>query len=70
MRQLCHRFGISRPTGYKWLERYLSEGQAGLVDQSRRPHHSPNRTVPTVETAITALRKKHPAWGGRKLQFV
>ena len=68
MRQLCRRFSISRPTGYKWLHRYLSEGQAGLADQSRRPHDSPNRTAAEVETAITALRQKHPAWGGRKLK--
>jgi transposase InsO family protein len=68
MRQLCRRFGISRPTGYKWLHRYVSEGQTGLADQSRRPHHSPNRTAAEVETAITALRQKHPAWGGRKLK--
>ena len=68
MRQLCRRFGISRPTGYKWLDRYRREGQAGLGDQSRRPHRSPNRTAVAVETAITSLRKKHPAWGGRKLQ--
>ena len=67
MRQLCQRFGISRPTGYKWLQRYASEGEAGLVDQSRRPHHSPNRTAPEMETIITKLRQKHRAWGGRKL---
>ena len=67
MRQLCRRFGISRPTGYKWLERYASEGPTGLADRSRRPHHSPNRTDPEMETAITRLREKHPAWGGRKL---
>lgn len=68
MRQLCRRFGISRPVGYKWLHRYLSEGLAGLQDRSRRPHHSPNRTAAEVETAITTLRQKHPAWGGRKLK--
>jgi len=68
IRQLCRRFGISRPTGYKWLHRYAGEGQLGLVDQSRRPHHSPSRTAPEMETAITNLRQKHPAWGGRKLK--
>ncbi len=24
--ELCQEFGISRKTGYKWVERYLSEG--------------------------------------------
>jgi transposase InsO family protein len=68
MKQLCRRFGISRPTGYKWWARYRSAGETGLVDQSRRPHHSPNQTDPEKETAIISLRRKHPAWGGRKLQ--
>lgn len=68
LRQLCRRFGISRPTGYKWLQRFLSQGSTGLVDQSRRPHHSPNRTSPVVEAVITKLRQKHPAWGGRKVK--
>ncbi len=35
--ELCRRFGVSRKTGYKWLGRYAAEGNAGLVDQSRRP---------------------------------
>ncbi|MFL5259014.1 MAG: helix-turn-helix domain-containing protein, partial [Hyphomicrobiales bacterium] len=34
---LCRRFGVSRKTGYKWLERYDSEGVTGLVDRSRAP---------------------------------
>lgn len=68
MRQLCHRFGISAPTGYKWLHRFATEGPAGLEEHSRRPQHSPARTSVSIETAITALRRKHPAWGGRKLR--
>lgn len=39
---LCHEFGISRATGYKWLRRYIENGEPGLLEQSRRPHHSPN----------------------------
>ena len=26
IRELCRRFGISRPTAYKWLERYRRKG--------------------------------------------
>ena len=33
---LCRRFGFSRKTGYKWLERYLAEGIEGLAERSRR----------------------------------
>jgi transposase InsO family protein len=67
MRQLCRRFGISAPTGYKWLQRFQAEGPQGLKEHSRRPHHSPTRTPERMETTITALRQQHPAWGGRKL---
>ena len=28
--ELCRRHGISRPTGYKWLQRSEDQGLAGL----------------------------------------
>ena len=65
--RLCEEFGISRKTGYKWLKRYREQGHAGLRDQSRRPHTSPRRSPPEVEQLVLSLRRKHPAWGGRKL---
>ena len=68
MTQLCQRFGISRKTGYKWLDRYLAQGKGGLHDQSRRPVDSPYKTAPQLEKAIVALRRRHPEWGGRKLR--
>lgn len=64
---LCRRFGISRKTGYKWLERAACADGAGLTDQSRRPQHSPTRTAEAVQQAILNLRDAHPAWGARKL---
>jgi transposase InsO family protein len=65
--ELCRRQGIQRRIGYKWLERYRLEGEAGLLDRSRRPSGSPQRTAPEVEAAVVALRQKHPCWGARKL---
>ncbi len=35
-RELCQRFGISAPTGYTWLRRYVAEGVAGLLERSPR----------------------------------
>ena len=35
MSELCLRYGVSRVTGYKWLERYQQGGAAFLLDQSR-----------------------------------
>jgi transposase InsO family protein len=67
-RAVCERFGISRTTGYKWLERYGEEGKEGLGNRSRRPHHCPNQTKAEVTARIVALRQEHPAWGARKLR--
>jgi transposase InsO family protein len=63
---LCRDFGISRPTGYRWLAR-AAAGDAVLADRSRRPHSVPGRTSPEVEARVLAVRAAHPAWGGRKV---
>lgn len=68
--ELCRRHGISRKTGYKWLERHRLGGLEGLADQSRRPRHSPHRTSEEVERAVIRVRKEHPVWGGRKIRAV
>ena len=65
--ELCRRFGISTKTAYKWLGRFEREGQAGLADQSRRPKNSPGRSAEAMEAQVLEQRKKHPAWGGRKI---
>ena len=64
---LCREFGISRPTGYRWIERYRAAGVAGIEERSRRPHESPTKTGAELETQVVALRKKYPDWGARKL---
>ncbi len=66
--QLCARFGISRPTGYRWLARSRADPLAGLTERRRRPVSSPGQTRDTVEAAVVALRDAHPTWGGRKLR--
>jgi transposase InsO family protein len=66
-RALCRRFEISPKTGYKWLARHAQGGDAALTDRSRRPQQSPARTAPQLEQDIIALRRAHPAWGGRKI---
>jgi transposase InsO family protein len=66
--QLCREFGISRKTGYKWLSRFREGGQEALQDQSRRPNHSPNRTLPDIENLILRTREEFAGWGGRKIK--
>lgn len=70
MTELVDQYGISRKTGYKWLDRYEADGVQGLTDRSRRPHQSPLATDPDVVEALLALRKRHPRWGAKKLLAV
>lgn len=65
--ELCDRYGISRKTGYKWIDRYNHSGPEALLDQSRRPHHSPNKTPDVIQQELLSLRSRHPFWGPKKL---
>jgi len=64
---LCRLYGVSRKTAYKWIDRYLRLGPAGLEERSRRPRHSPNETAPEIVAALLEARRRHPSWGGKKL---
>jgi transposase InsO family protein len=65
--ELCARYGVSRETGYRLVERYLEQGPAGLQERSRRPHTSPNETAAHIVEALLELRRRHPRWGAKKL---
>lgn len=70
MSDLCHRFNITRRTGYKWLQRYQEEGLLGLKDKSRRPNHFPNKTSDEIDQYVVGLRKNDPEWGAKKLHRI
>ena len=59
--ELARRFGVSRKTIYKWLNR------DDMDDRSRCPKNSPKRTPQAQEARIIAARDDHPAWGRAKL---
>lgn len=65
---LCRRYGISRKTGYKWLNRYEKENWEGLKEKSRRPHHSPLQSDKAAEALAVEVRQDHPVWGARKIR--
>ena len=46
----------------KWRDRFLTEGEPGLLDRSSRPKRSTNRTPRRIRRDIVRLRKKH-RWG-------
>jgi transposase InsO family protein len=65
---VCRRFGVSRKTGYKWIERYEGSGFAGLVDRSRAPWHHPNEVTDEIAKQCLAVRQAHPSWGPVKVK--
>jgi transposase InsO family protein len=67
---LCHDFGISRKTGYKWVRRFEADGPAALNERSRAPQDHPNAVAADMVQAILAIRRRHPRWGPRKLRVV
>jgi transposase InsO family protein len=65
--ELCELYSVSRQTGYKWIERDLTSGPAGLEDRSRKPGSSPHQTPQHIVDACIELRCRHPSWGAKKL---
>jgi hypothetical protein len=56
------RFQVDAKTVRKWRDRYLAEGETGLLDRSSRPHLSPNRTPRAQRRQVIRMRCKR-RWG-------
>ena len=65
LRETARRLSISRNTVRKWVRRHRKQGEAGLVDCSRRPHHSPCRTPLEVEKQVLSLSQER-GWRRRR----
>ena len=63
--ELCRQYGISRPTAYKWIERYRNGDN--MSDKSHEPFLKPFKTSPEKEYLIIETRIKYPTWGARKI---
>lgn len=65
---LCREFGITRKTGYKWLNRYR-DGKT-LSDQSRKPRNLSTKTPEHIERLIINVRSENPGWGAKTIKKV
>ena len=65
---LCREYNISRPTGDKWIKRYLNNEP--LCDKSKAPFKTVNKTSPEMEHIILDYRHKHPAIGAVKIRRI
>ena len=58
----AERFQVDAKTVRKWRDRFVVEGEAGLLDRSSRPRRSPNRTPVEVHAVVVELRTRR-RWG-------
>jgi putative transposase len=65
---LARRYGVSRKTLHKWLQRYKEGSWDGLKNLSRAPHTHPNALLPEVVARILELKRRYPFWGAPKLR--
>lgn len=64
---ICHRYGISRKTGYKWLRRYEELGPSGLYERSRA-RATQEQTPSVIIDAILEAKARFTYWGPRKIK--
>ncbi|TIN32335.1 MAG: LacI family DNA-binding transcriptional regulator [Mesorhizobium sp.] len=58
-------YGVSAKIVARWVERYKTEGRAGMVDRSSRPAHTPQVTGASIAERIVALRRQR--WTGKHI---
>jgi transposase InsO family protein len=66
-RQTLAKLGIPRTTFYRWYNRYLQRGEAGLKDQSPKPDHVWNRIPDAVRRKVVKLALKETELSPREL---
>jgi transposase InsO family protein len=66
-KQTLDLLGISRTTFYRWYDRYLSLGEAGLEDRPSRPARVWNRIPDKVRDEIIELALDEPELSPREL---
>jgi transposase InsO family protein len=62
----AERFQVDAKTVRKWRDRFLTEGEPGLLDRSSRPKRSPNRTPRECRRRVIRLRRRR-RWGADRI---
>lgn len=60
--EVAQAMGVSVRTVYKWVQRYLEEGEAGLQNRSSRPRCSPLATPEPVIKEVIARRRQRQTY--------
>lgn len=64
---LCTDYGVSRKTGYKWIQRFYEYGWSGFEEASRKPGQSPHRLSEEVVCKLIKLKGHHENRGAKKI---
>jgi transposase InsO family protein len=67
--EVARRLGVARQSVHNWIARYEAGGLAALADRSHRPHGCAHQISPELEAMICELRRKHPGWGPRRIEY-
>lgn len=65
--ELCRQYEISRKTGYKWVDRFEENGDFGLKDKSKAPHHQPRQISEDILDLILSTKAQWHHWGPKKI---
>ena len=65
--EACRRFGISRKTGYVWVERYRRHGASGLQERSSAPHTHPNELPAAMIAQLLEMKRRYPKLSAGKV---
>src|SRR5262249_46652811 len=68
--RVAHSVGVSRPTVWRWQQRFAESGVEGLLrDRTRKPGKPPIAAETTARVALTCTEPPHQAthWTGRAM---
>lgn len=68
--ELCRQFDISRPSAYKWIDRFETHSWEGLKNRSSIPLSQPLSTDPELIKEILDIKFRFPTWGPKKVQAI
>ena len=56
--EIASALGLARSTVFKWIQRYRSEGEAGMADRSCRPDTMPTAMSEELKARVERLRRR------------
>ena len=67
VKRTLEKLGVSRPTFYRWYDRYLQRGAVGLEDRKSHPGRVWNRIPDKVRQAMLEMALARPELSPREL---